>query len=309
MNKLKLTAVLSAAALLLAAHSNAQSEKGTGQAHAVITVLAKHNEVAPTISQQDVSAKADGKDATVAGWAPYKAPNDSLELMILIDSGARNLGRQFDEIKQFIQVQGPNTKVAIGYMQNGHVEMAVPFSADHKQVVSELHLPAGPTTNPYFTLSDLAPKWPSQDPRARREIVMLSDGIDPENQRFDPDDPYVQSAIKDCVRAGLVVYTIYWRSRPDIGGSSLSAEGGQSLLGELSQATGGNSYWTGTGNPVSFQPYFDDLMKRFSNQYALEVSAKLDRKPSVETLKLKVEGLGLQVTAPQLIFVHAAGPQ
>jgi hypothetical protein len=304
MNRLRLAAVISAVALL-----SAQAFAQGGQGRAVVTVLAKHNEVAPTVSQQDVSAKTDGKDATVTSWVPYKAPNDSLELMILIDGGARNLGRQFDEIKQFIQTLGPHTKVAVGYMQNGHVELAVPFSADHKQVVNEVHLPAGPTTNPYFTLSDLAPKWPSQDPKARREVVMLSDGIDPENQRFDPDDPYVQSAIKDCVRAGLVVYTIYWRSRPDGGANSLTAEGGQSLLGELSQATGGNSYWTGSGNPVSFQPYFDDLMKRFSNQYALDLAGKIDRKPSVETLKLKVEGLGLQVTAPQLIFVHPAGPQ
>ena len=304
MNRFRLAAVMAPAALLLGSLAYAQG----GQAHAIVTVLAKHNEVAPTVSQQDVSAKADGKDAAVTSWAQYKAPNDSLELMILIDGGARNLGRQFEDIKQFIQIQGPDTKVAVGYMQNGHVEMAVPFSADHKQVVNEVHLPGGPSTNPYFTLSDLAPKWPSQDPKARREVVMLSDGVDPENPRFDPDDPYVQAAIKDCVRAGLLVYSIYWRNRPD-GENSLSAEGGQSLLSELSQATGGNSYWTGTGNPVSFQPYFDDLMKRFSNQYALGLTGKLDRKPSVETLKLKVEGLGLQVTAPQLIFVHPAGPE
>ena len=81
------------------------------------------------------------------------------------------------------------------------------------------------------------------------------------------------------------------------------ATGGQSLLNEMSQATGGNSYQSGTENPVSFQPFFEDLTRRFANQYALEFAANLDRKPAIETFKLKVEGLGLQVTAPQKVFV------
>jgi hypothetical protein len=293
--------LMAAAALLIAAQAFAQSDNGAGRA--VVTIFAKHNEIAPSIAQQDVSAKVNGKDAAITGWAPYKGPNDRMELIVLIDSGARNLGRQFDEMKQFIQNLNPDTKVAIGYMQNGYAAMAGPLSADHKQALSELHLPAGPNTNPYFTLSSLAHQWPSQDRKTRREVVMLSDGVDPENRRFDPEDPYVVAAIHDCVQAGMVVYTVYWRSGPDDGGS-FTAEGGQSLLNELTQATGGNSYWSGTGNPVSFQPFFDDLQRRFENQYALEFTIPLDRKPQVETLKLKVEGLGLQVTAPQQVFVH-----
>jgi hypothetical protein len=75
----------------------------------------------------------------------------------------------------------------------------------------------------------------------------------------------------------------------------------------LSQTTGGYSYWSGAGNPVSFQPFFEDVMRRFDNQYGLEFTARLDKKPMVETLKLKVEGIGLQVTAPQQVFVERAG--
>src|SRR6202034_1017947 len=126
-----------------------------------------------------------------------------------------------------------------------------------------LHLPAGPTTNPYFSLSSLAQKWPSQDHTVRREVLMFSDGVDPENRRFDPDDPYVQSAINDSVRAGLVVYTLYWLIRTDRDGGSITVDGGPSLLNELAQATGGYSYWSGNGNPTSFKPFFDDLERRF----------------------------------------------
>ena len=305
MKKISLASFVVVGALLMAIQSFAQDDKAPGHGQAVITILAKHNELAPTVPTQDVSARVNGKDSAVTGWQPFKGANDSLELVILIDSGARNIGRQMEDIEHFIQAQGPDTKVAVGYMQNGRAVMAGPLSADHKQVSSELHLPAGPTTNPYFSISDLAQNWPSQDRKARREVILISDGVDPENRRFDPEDPYLEAAVRDSVKAGMVIFSIYWHTGP--GGESSTTDGGQSLLSELSQATGGNSYWSGSENPVSFQPYFEDMMKRFDNQYGLEFKAHLDRKPTVETLKLKVEGIGLQVTAPQQVYVDRPG--
>jgi hypothetical protein len=300
MKRIVYSAVLAVAVLGTAPQVIAQA---TGQGRAIVTVLSRHGEMAPNLTQQDVSAKVNGKDADVTTWEPFKGADDALELVILIDSGARNLGPQLEEIASFLQGQGPRAKVAVGYMQNGRAVLTGPLSTDRKQVAGELHLPAGPTSNPYFSLSDLAQHWPSQDRSARREVLLLSDGVDPEIQRLDPDDPYVHAAVNDSVRAGMVVFTLYWVNRTDRDSSSITANSGQSLLIELSQATGGYSYWTGTGNPVSFQPFFEDLNRRFASQYALEFSSRLDRKPDVEQLKLKVEGLGLTVTAPQSVYI------
>jgi len=306
MKRTGFSAMLATILMLAGAHVLAQT---TGQGRAVVTVLSKHSENAPNVTAQDVSAKVNGKDAEVIGWRPFKGAGDSLELVVLIDAGARNLGSQIDEIASFIRNQGPLTKIVVGYMQNGEAVLAGHLSTDHNQVVSELHLPAGPTSNPYFSLSDLAKNWPSQDRNARREVLVFSDGVDPENPRFDPNDLYVQSAINDSVRAGLVVYSIYWLNRTERDGSSIAENGGLSLLSEVSQATGGSSYWTGTGNPVSFKPFFADLERRLASQYGLEFTAHFDRKPAVESLKLKVEGIGLQVTAPQQVYVGRQGAQ
>jgi hypothetical protein len=306
MKRTCLSAVLAVFVLVTGARLNAQT---IGQGRAVITVLSRHTEMAPNLTQQDVSVRINGKDADVTGWKPFKGADDTLELVISIDGGARNLGSQLDEIKTFIQGQGPHTKIAVGYMQNGVTLLAGPLSTDHGQAVSELRLPAGPTTNPYFSLSDLGRHWPSEDRHARREVLLLSDGVDPENRRFDPDDPYVQSAINDSVRAGLVVYTLFWLNRTERDDSSITVNGGQSLLNELTDATGGYSYWAGTGNPVTFKPFFDDLDRRFASQYALEFTAPLARKPAIESLKLKVEGLGIQVTSPQQVYVDQGSPK
>jgi len=295
-------------ALLLAVQAIAQSENATGQGRAVVTIFAKHSELAPQISVQDVSLKVNGKDSSVTGWTSFKGADDRLELVVLIDGGAHNLGRQFDEIKHFVEGLGPHTKAAIGYMENGRALLESPLSADHGKVLGELHLPGGSRSSPYFSLSDLARHWPSAERGVRREVVLLSDGIDPENERFDPEDLYVQTAIDDSVRAGLVVYTIFWQSRNE-GDNSMLVDGGQSLLSLVSSATGGYSYWLGMTNPVTFQPYFRDLERRLGSQYELSFTARLDRKPAAASMKLKVEGLGIEVTAPQQVFVDRAGAE
>ena len=285
---------MTAGMLLTTAPAFAQSGDATGQGRAVITVLAKHSEMTPNISQQDVSAKVNGKDAGVTGWTPLRGANGG---------GARNLGRQFEEIKQFIQGLRPDTKAAVGYMENGRAVLASPLSADHAQVVSEIHLPAGPSSSPFFSLSDLAQHWPSQARGVRREVVLICDGIDPNTPRYDPSDPYLSAAIADSVRAGLVVYSIYWQNR-SIGDNS---NDGQSTMAEVTQATGGNGYWSGSGNPVSFQPFFEDLARRLDNQYELDFAARLDRKPAVENFKFKITGIALEVASPQQVYVDRAG--
>jgi len=39
---------------------------------------------------------------------------------------------------------------------------------------------------------------------------------------------------------------------------------------EVTEATGGKNLWAGMGNPVSLQPYFEDLARRLGNQYELD---------------------------------------
>ena len=301
------TAILVAClAAPMAAHVSAQD----GHGQAVVTILSKHHtEVAPNISQQDLGVKVNGKDSNITGWTPLRGVEDRLELVVLIDSSAHNLGRQFDEIKHFVQSLPPNTQVGIGYMENGRTAMAGPLSSDHAQVLQNLHLPTGTSSSPYFCLSDLAKNWPSTERKARREVVLVTDGVDPYNPRFDPGDSYVQAAANDSVRAGLVVYSIYWNGRngADSSASEMSGNGGQSLLIQVSEATGGRSYGMAMGNPVSFQPYLEDVALRLQNQYELSFDAPLDRKPTIEALKLKVNGFAAEVDSPQQVYVHHAG--
>ena len=132
---------------------------------------------------------------------------------------------------------------------------------------------------------------------------MVTDGVDNYQRQFDPDDPYVQAAISDSVRAGLVVYSIYLADQGRFGAGAFGSFSGQSTLSYVTDATGGRNFWMGTGDPVSFRPYFDELNRRFRNQYELGFVGSGGAKSAVETLKVKLSVPGSKVAAPSQVLV------
>lgn len=308
----KMAIWMTAGALLLATPAFSQNEQVTGKGRAVVTVLSKqHVETPVNISQKDVSIKVNGKPSIVTSWAQLRGPEAGLELVILIDSSARtSLGSQYSDIEHFVNGLPPNTKAAIAYMMNGQSNFAGPLTADHAEVLRALHLPGGmpgSSASPYFCLSDLAKHWPSKDRGVRREVVMITDGVDNYERRLNLEDPYVLAAIDDSLRAGLVIYSIYWLNQGLADRTMYANNAGQSLLNQVTEATGGKNFWEGIGDPVSFQPFFEELTRRLANQYELGLSTQLNGKPATKSLKLKIDGIAVEVTAPSQVFIDRAG--
>lgn len=294
--------------------ASAQSE-GQGQGQATITILPKNSKQATAdVPQEKIRAEVDGRKVNISQWRAWRGQQDGVELVILIDGGAvASLGREMGDIRNFVNGLPPNVKSTIGYMENGRSILTGPLTTDHAKILQGLHLPMGvpgENASPYFCLSDLAKHWPSQDRNVRREVVMVTDGVDYYELRYDPEDPYVQAAIHDSVQARLVVYSIYWRNRGFVDRTGYENDAGQNLLLQVTQSTGGNSYWIGFGNPVSFAPYFDDLNRRLKNQYELSFTVPLKGRAQVENLKVQTSAPGVKVTAPQKVYVSAgAGGQ
>jgi hypothetical protein len=310
MKSLKFAAALASGLLATAPIFLGAAEPGQGSA--VVTLLPKNSEAAAlNVATQNLQIKVDGKQSTVTSFVPAKGSDSPLELVLLIDASARtSLGTQLSEIESFVKEMPKNSKMTIAYMENGRAALTGPLSSDPPQILSGLHLPGGApgqSSSPYFCLSELAKNWPSKDSTARREVVMITDGVDYYQPRLDLDDPYVQAAIEDSVRSGLVVYSFYWKNQGRMDRSAYESNAGQSLLAEVSQATGGNSYWEGSGNPVSFDPFFKDLRQRFQSQYRIVFSSGLKGKPQVERFSLKLSGAEAKVTAPQQVFVSRTG--
>ncbi len=302
--------LLAAASMFTGVAAQAQADTGA-QGQALITVMPKHDkDPSPKITPDEIKLMVDGKPANVAGITSSQTSGSNLEFVVLLDDSSRSsLGIQLGDIEHFILSLPPNAKVALGYMQYGQAQMVTPLTSDRGLVVKGLHLPGGASyTNgsPYFCLSELAKHWPSSNLHAQRDVLMVTDGIDDYERRFDPEDPYVQSAIEDAVRAHLVVYTLYWHGRGDPGSSSYVGNGGQNLLVEVTDATGGVSYWEGFGNPVSFEPFLSDLNRRLRNQYELSFSAPAyTGKPQTVSMRFKLDkAANAKVSAPQQVYIY-----
>jgi hypothetical protein len=303
-----LALALAAGTILTASPAFAQNQ---GQGRAVVTILpSQKNDTVGQIATQNLKLKVNGKESTVTGFSPLQEANSPIELVLLLDSGARtSLGTQFGDIQKFVGEMPPNTRMAIAYMMNGRAEFASQLSSNGADVLKGLHLSNGvPGSNasPYFCLSDLAKNWPSHDRTARREVLMVTDGVDNYERRFDPEDPYVEASINDSVRAGLVVYSIYWKDMGRANAGWYESNAGQNLLLMVTQATGGNSYWEGLGNPVSLDPYLKDLRRRLNNQYELSFTAPSKGKPEIESMKVDLHVPSAKVDAPQKVLVTGA---
>jgi hypothetical protein len=309
----KVAAWLGAACLLAAVPARSQSEDPRGRGQAIVTVLpSKEDQAPPPVTQQELSIRVDGKDAAITRWQQF-SPQSPVELVLLIDGAARtSLATQMGEMEKFVQGLPPNTAATIAYMENGEAALTGPFTTDRTQTLRWLHIPSGGVSgisaSPYFCLSGLAQHWPSDNRQARREVVMVTDGVDYYDGalHYDPDDPYLQRAIADAVRAQLIVYSLYWQNTGRLDRTMAATNAGQNLLSQVTDATGGKSYWEGFGNPVSFQPYFEDIERRLSNQYELGFMAPARSKPQVVNFKLKANVHGAKVDAPQQVLVFGS---
>jgi len=312
MNRWQIATVLFAASLVAAAPAVAQNE-GQGQGQAVVTVLPKSDKqpMAADVPGQSLTISVDGKRASLTNWRATRGDQAPVEFVLLIDDGARvSLGREWDDITHFLGNLPPNVKATVAYMENGRAVLSGPLTSDRAKLQQEFHLPTatpGYSASPYFCLSDLAKNWPSNDRSARREVLMITDGVDQYERVYDPDDPYVHSAMDDAARAGLVVYSIYWLSNGRADRSWYENNAGQNLLLQLDESTGGTSYWEGTGNPVTIAPYFADLSRRWNNQYELSFAAPLKGKATVANLKVKTTTPDVKVDAPQRVYLEPGG--
>ena len=277
------------------------------RARMIVTVEARHGSEPPVIHREDVMVY-EGRDRDqVTDWIPLQGGTAALQLFVLIDDAADTtaLGSQLQELSKFINAQPATTAIGVAYMRNGAAAITQNLTTDHAQAAKALRLPLGDpgaSASPYFSLVDLIKRWPETE--AHREVLMITDGID----RFygsGPSDPYVDEAISQAQRAGIVVFSIYTPSAGHFGHSFWRTNWGQNYLSQLSDETGGESYYLGTGAPVSFGPYLDDLASRLKRQYLLTFLAKPEDKAGLRKVKLRTEVPNAELVAADQVYVPA----
>jgi hypothetical protein len=304
--------LLSAVAALAVGSSPANSREPaspvTVPAHMVVTVEAKHGTEVPVVRREEVMVYQghDRNRAEVTGWLPLQGDHAGLEMFVLLDDASNvDIGPQLEDLRRFIASQPTTTSIGVGYMRDGAVDIAQNLTTEYAQAAKAVRLPLGnigALASPYLSIVDLIKRWPES--HVRREILLLSDGID----RFGgvgPGNPYVDSAIERAQRAGVIIYSIYASGAGHYGHSFWRINWGQNYLSELADRTGGEAYFLGFDTPVSFTPYLDDVKRRLTHQYLLEFLAKPEKKAGLQSVKLRAEQPNAELVAADRVYVPA----
>ncbi|HWF11643.1 MAG TPA: hypothetical protein VG297_24415 [Bryobacteraceae bacterium] len=269
--------------------------------HLIVTAEGRHGAAPPEVVKDDVSVEVNKKPVRVEEWIPLRGDQAKLELYIVIDDGEdTDLGVQFGSLKTFVNGQPATTRIGLAYLRNGSANIVAPLTTDHAQLAKALRLPLGQpgiAASPYMGISDLVKKWPAAD--ARREVLLITSGIDAWSPP-DPENPYLQKAIADAQRAGILVHSIYYAGAGHLGHSYWRVNWGQNYLSELGDETGGEAYWQGISSPVSFDPYLKDLTERLRNQYLMTLVSG-DTKGGLEPVRVTTSAAGVSLVAASRI--------
>lgn len=312
--KTKVISIVSVAIALLTFSGFVAAQEGgatTGvPAKMVVTAEPKHGNEVPEITQQDVIVYQGRDRRPVTSWIPAAGNRAGLELAILIDDASGlSFGTQIEDIRAFITEQAPTTRIAVGYMQNGTVFMAQNFTPDHAAAAKSLRLPlglGGAEASPYFSLTDFVKKWPADPSEPRREVLMITSGIDTFYGGGYP-DPYVDTAIQDAQCAGIVVFSIYTPAAGHYGHTYWRIYWGQNYLAQLSEETGGESfYFLGGAAPVAFEPYLNQMSEKLGHQFFLTFLAKPQNKAGTESVKLASEIKSVDLVGQDKVCVPAS---
>jgi hypothetical protein len=224
-----------------------------------------------TLSVAAVARTEFRKDETEQKSARVVAP---INLAILIqDDLVSQVDNELAATKDFIRSLPLGSRVMIGYVTSGSLQVRQPFTDDLEQAAGSLRIlrssTAATSFNPYVEVIEGLRKFDGvQGPKA---LLLISDGLDT-SRGFDStaagNTVDLRRAISEAEKRDVKIYTFF---APSVGLSSrsrLAASYGQSSLNRLADETGGKAFFQGSTGFVSFDSHFRRLRQMLNDQYA-----------------------------------------
>jgi len=272
--------IAAAVFLLLTAHlalgqgGQRDGKKGAGAKPVTVPVTIRVRKPTREVEMRfvDLVLKEDGEAQTILSMR--KPAENPITLAILIqDDLVSSISTEARGIANFVRRLPPGTRVMIGYIRTGTLDVRRKFTTDLEKAASSVHPPLGLASaspfNPFIEVIEALRRFDSQ-PLGRRAIIVVSDGLDI-SRGADSSSPGqsldLQRAINEAQRRSVAIYSIYAPSAN--GSASLLGANGQGSLERLSKETGGRAYFEGTGAPVSFDPFIKEIDASLSMQVAL----------------------------------------
>ena len=167
------------------------------------------------------------------------AGRSPMTIAVLIqDDLASVVSNEIKGLADFIRRLPPGSRVMVGYMRTGTLQVRQKFTGDLERAAKSLRIPVSSPAvapfNPFSQTRDALKRFESQ-PVGRRAVLLLSDGVDTSRgvENSLPGTGFdLQRAINEAQRLGVAVYSIY---EPTSAASNFTLSGnGQGSLNRLS---------------------------------------------------------------------------
>ncbi len=198
----------------------------------------------------------------------------AIALLIQEDLSA-NFNLQIRDIQDFIRRLPKGTRVMVAYSRAGSLDIRQRFTDDLEKASKSFRIVTGSASfgprSPYDGVSDIMGRFDGI-PAGRRALLLFSDGLDTSqgtnlasiSQSFELDQ-----AILKAQRKSVPVYSFYSPTAISENGASIFVLAAQGALAKLSDETGGRAFYQGSGAPISYLPFFKELVLSLNRQFSL----------------------------------------
>ena len=200
---------------------------------------------------------------------------EPLNIAILIqDDLTSQVGNELGVTRQFIRSLPAGSRVMVGYITAGSLQVRQPFTTDLNRAANSLRIPIASTSasayNPYVEVIEALKKFDSSW-KGHNAVLLVSDGLDT-SRGFDATAAGhtldIDRTITEANRRSVAIYSFYAPSVGLTSRSQVAANFGQSSLNRVSHDTGGKAFFQGTTGFVTFDSYFSRLTQELNRQYA-----------------------------------------
>jgi hypothetical protein len=205
----------------------------------------------------------------------HEQVSEQLNLAILVqDDLISQVGNELGVTRDFIRSLPAGSRVMVGYITTGTLQVRQPFTSDLEQAARSLRVPRASSSasafNPYVEVIEAMRNFDASW-KGKNAVLLISDGLDT-SHGFDVTSSAhtldLERAIKQANERNVAVYAFYAPSVGLTSRSRLAASYGQNSLNRLADDTGGKAYFQGTTGFVTFDSYFEHLKRTLNEQYA-----------------------------------------
>ena len=255
---------------------------------------------APELRQGDVMMYENRERVPVTAVMPMAG--QPVELYLAIDEMVGDdFPTHLSDLKNFIDSQPPNVAIGVVYLRDGGIDIRQKPTSDHAAAAKSLRLTVPNVgSSPFESMKELVKQWPESS--ARREVVMISSGIEPFGGA-ELSNPFVDEAVAAVQRAGIPVFTIYTHAQGHWGHTFWRTTWGETFLSRLSDESGGEGYDLTGIKVVSFSPFLNDISARLQHQYRVAFTPNPQSKPGFVPLRASTEVPHIQLLTQDRVWV------